>query len=380
MDAPRLLLQFPGQGTKYLDELRRTYATAPSVRPFVDEAIAAIGAQAALYDDSGTGFFRQGLEVARWMEHPDRAPDFGYLLSSPLSYPLIYLCQMANYLALFQDGLEPRTLLRHTHCATGFSTGIVAAALSSMDLSLDQLQRRALRVQALFFWAGIRVQECTLKRGVRPELRELLDETDLGSPSCMARIDGPSRHHLEEKLRESSGDGLVSVGYVLAPARCVIAGMPADLAAFHEFLAAGREPFTWRYILSTTPAHSPYHEDALEPTLADARRLGLDLDAREMKVPVLSVTEGKDLRESADLLRALLRGYLVDLGFWRRQIAPLFGGHGITDVLDLGPGTGIAGLTASHLGKAKVRVIRCAVPVGRDTFLRELQPALVSDA
>jgi malonyl CoA-acyl carrier protein transacylase len=77
-------------------------------------------------------------------------------------------------------------------------------------------------------------------------------------------------------------------------------------------------------------------------------------------------------------LRATLRGYLVDVGFWRRQIAPLFGAHGITHVVDLGPGTGIAGLTASHIGKAEVKVIRCAVPLGRETLVRELLPALDS--
>ncbi len=95
-EKPAIFIQFAGQGVRYMEELRRLYNACPAIRPFVQAAITEIKDQAAQFDDSLTRFFTQGLEVDLWLDRPETTPGLGYLLSSPLSHPLIYLCQMLH--------------------------------------------------------------------------------------------------------------------------------------------------------------------------------------------------------------------------------------------------------------------------------------------
>ncbi len=356
------------------------YAATPAVRPFILQAIGRVKEQASCYDDTRTGFFSRGLDVDHWLEYPDETPDASYLLSSPVSYPLIFLCQIANYLSIFQDGMDPRTLLRHTHSATGFSSGIMAAALCSLNLSLDELCRRALQLQSLFVWAGIRVQQCTSEHQTGPGAQSGLHGANAGgsgwkATSCMATISGLTRHRLAKHISCFAGPA-VTLAYKLSPSQSVIAGMPDDLAAFRTFLREQAERFSWRYVPSTTAAHSPYHSRALATTTKDAGRLGLQLRGEDMQVPVWSVGTGHDLRSSASALSAAVRGYLLDTGDWRKQIAPVVETQQISHVLDFGPGTGIASLTEHHADGSGATVIRCSLPLGRSILRQQVLPSL----
>jgi len=373
---PVIFVQFAGQGTKYIDELRQLYSAYPAIRPFIQDAIAEIKKQASCYDDTQTAFFTHGLEVDRWIEDKNETPDSGYLLSSPLSHPLIYLCQISNYISILQDGLDQEKLLPNTHSMTGFSTGVVAAILCSMGLPPDKLQKLAIKVLAMFFWQGIRTQQCTLKLGVRPKLvLEQLNSTE-ETPSCMANITGLTGDRLEELINSFSNYGIVYPAYELLPDRWVISGMPDVLVEFNKFLNERIDGVGWKYNLSTIAAHSPFLSDALESTPLDVEQLDFNLNAEEMKVPVWSNDTGTDIRISKDVLYDVMKAYFIRPGVWRKQIAPLFPPTSITHVLDFGPGSGMASLTQSHIKESGIQVIRCALPNGRKKLFEEVLPAL----
>ena len=376
-EKPLIFVQFAGQGTKYIDELRQLYSTYPAIRPFIQDAIAEIKKQASCYDDTQTAFFSHGLEVDRWLEDKSKTPDSGYLLSSPLAHPLIYLCQISNYISILQDGLDQEKLLLNTHSMTGFSTGVVAAILCSMGLPLDELQQLAIKVQAMFFWQGIRTQLCTLKLGVRPELVPGQFNSTDGTPSCMADISGLTRDRLDELIKSFSNHGTVFPAYELFPDRWVVSGMPDVLVEFNRFLNERINGVGWKYNLSTIAAHSPFLSYALESTPLDVKQLDLDFSGEEMKVPVWSNDTGADLRTSKkDVLYDIMHAYFTRPGVWRKQIASLFPPTRITHVLDFGPGTGVASLTQSHIKESGIEVIRCAVPNGRKKLFEEVLPAL----
>lgn len=375
-EKPLIFVQFAGQGTKYIDELSQLYSTYPKIRPFIQDAIAEIKKQASCYDDTQTAFFSHGLEIDRWLADKSEIPDHGYLLSSPLSHPLIYLCQISNYISILQDGLDQGKLLINTHSITGFSTGVVAAILCSMGLTLDELWNLAIKVQAMFFWQGIRTQQCTLKLGVRPKLVLGQFDSTEETPSCMANISGITRDRLDELINSFSDYGTVYPAYELLPDRWVVSGMPDVLVEFHKFLNERIDRFGWKYNLSTIAAHSPFLSDALQSTQLDAKQLDFDFSGEEMKVPVWSNDTGTDLRISEDVLYNVLQAYFVRPGVWRKQIASLFPPTCITHVLDFGPGTGIASLTHNHIKKSDIQVIRCAVPNGRRKLFEEVLPAL----
>ncbi|MFC1924567.1 hypothetical protein ACFLXA_04315 [Chloroflexota bacterium] len=375
-EKPIIFVQFAGQGAKYIDELRQLYSTCPAIRPFIQDAIAEIKKQASCYDDTQTAFFPHGLEVDRWLEDKSETPDSGYLLSSPLSHPLIYLCQISNYISILHDGLDQEKLLLNTHSMTGFSTGVVAAILCSMGLPLDELQKLAIKVLSMFFWQGIRTQQCILKLGIRPKLVPGQFNSTEETPSCMANISGLTRDRLEELINSFSSYGIVYPAYELLPDRWVVSGMPDVLVEFNKFLYERIDGVGWKYNLSTIAAHSPFLSDALESTPLDVEQLDFDFNTEEMKVPVWSNDTGTDLRISKDVLYDVMQAYFIRPGVWRKQIAPLFPPTCITHVLDFGPGSGMASLTQSHIKESGIQVIRCALPNGRKKLFEEVLPAL----
>jgi len=373
---PRIFIQFAGQGMKYMDELRRLYRANPPIQPFIREAAAVIQRELGRYDDSATGFFHQGLDVLRWIEHPDRSPDAAYLLSSPLSHPLIYLCQIATYISVLQEGLDPDWLLENTHSATGFSTGILAAILVAMGLPLRELQETALLGQAMFFWQGVRCQQSMARFDIHPQLDPARLDSPGGSPSCMANISNADGDRLQELIRQFSDYGVVHPAYELMPDRWIIAGTPENIAAFAHFINRDGQACDWRFIPSTIAAHCPFLRYALETSPLDARRIGLTLGGSQLKIPVWSNDSGANLSESSDLVQEIMQAYFTRPALWPRQIAPLLGENGITHVLDFGPGGGVASLTESYLAGRDIRVIRCTIPLGRRKLFDELLPSV----
>ncbi len=374
---PSLFIQFAGQGVKYMEDLRRLYTMHPAVKPYIIDSIAEIKKQAKGYDDSSTGFFRYGLDIEQWIENPEKTPELGYLLSSPLSHPLIYLSQISNYISLILEGMDQDLLIKNTHSATGFSTGIIAAVLVSMNLPYDKLIKTAIKTQAMFFWQGIRTQQSMLNKKIQPTLDSTLFSKAEGSPSCMASITNIMRNQLDQAIDNFSDQGTVHPSYELFPGRWIVAGSPDDLATFNEFIKTENSKYEWRYIPSTIAAHSPFLSYALETSPIDAANLGLNFKAEDLKIPVLSNDNGKDLRLSENIIFDIMQAYFVNPAIWRKQITPLLPPTKIKYVLDFGPGPGVASLTESHTSRSGIQVIRCTNPLGRKKLFDEILPNLI---
>ena len=376
-DGPSLFIQFAGQGVKYMEDLRRLYTMYPDIRPFMAAAISEIKNQASVYDDSRTGFFEKGLDVDQWIAHPEKTPDLTYLLSSPLSHPLIFLTQISSYLSMVLEGMDQDTLLANTHSATGFSTGIVAAVLVSLGLPYEDFCREAIKVQAMFFWQGVRCQESMLKFGVNPRLSADRYDSAEGSPSCMASITNLPRSRLDEAIASFSDRGTVYPAYELFPGRWIVAGLPDDLEAFNRMIKEKYQTgTTWRYIPSTIGAHSPFLAHAYETSPRDASVLGLSFSGRDMKIPVWSNDTGEDLRSFDNIIDEVMRAYFLHPAYFRKQIKPVLPPTRIRYVLDFGPGTGVATLTENHSARSGVQVIRCTIPLGRKKLFEEVLPGL----
>lgn len=370
-DRP-IFIQFAGQGVRYMEDLRRIYTASPLIRPFIHQAISEINRQREAFDDRKTGFFAQGLAVEQWIGDPSRTPDLGYLLSSPISHPLIYLTQISEYISILMDGLDQRKLLHHTHSLTGFSTGVVAALLVSMGLEMADLLSMAIRVQAMFFWQGIRTQMSMMAFGENPALDMALYGSKEGSPSAMASVTPLTRKRLDQAILAFKPEGEVYVAYDLFPGRFIVAGLPGTLARFSLFLKGLEGEIQWRYIPSTIGAHSPLLAPALELSPRDAEALGVRFNGSDLKRPVWGNDKGLDLRESENIMHEVIRAYFIDTGHFRKQIKPLLPPSTIRYVLDFGPGTGIASLTENHTATTGIKVIRCTLPLGRKQLMEEV--------
>ncbi len=373
---PRLFIQFAGQGVKYIEELRRIYTSYPDMQSFIEEAIVEVKKQAAEFDDSETGFFSKGLDADQWIKRPETTPDAGYLSSSPLSHPFIFLSQISTYISVLKEGVDPGFLIANTHSITGFSTGVVAAILAAMDLTLDELCKTALKVQAMFFWQGVRCQQSMYQFGACPELNGNLIDSIEGSPSCMASITDLELDPLKEEIKKFSDYGIVHTAYELFPGRWIVAGLPENLAGFKLFLEKDKRGSEWKYIPSTIAAHCPFLRYALQTSPQDAKRVGLSINGNDLKIPVWANDMGKDLRESDDVIFDVMEAYFTKPAVWRKQIHPLLEENSMTYVLDFGPGAGVASLTEGFLKQSNIKVIRCTVPLGRKLLFNQVLPSL----
>ena len=184
-----LFAQFSGQGVDYLDELRAAYAASPAARPLVDAAAAALKVESALAlaMDGGAKLLRYGLDVATWVTQlgADLAttattattamaggggggggsgssglPPLSYLRSAPISYPLIALTQLANYVAALGAARcgqgEMGALLRG---AAGHSQGVAAAVTVAWAEDDEALLGKSVLMVRYLFWHGFRMQQ-----------------------------------------------------------------------------------------------------------------------------------------------------------------------------------------------------------------------------
>ena len=127
----RLSAIFGGQGPKYLEELRETFLSYPYTHSFLERMNIAI--EAELISDEckklPDGFYQHGLDFMSWLRSPaSMSPPGDYLMSAPISFPMIGITQLCNFYAFaIASGQNVGSLVEKLHSATGHSQGIVSA-------------------------------------------------------------------------------------------------------------------------------------------------------------------------------------------------------------------------------------------------------------
>jgi hypothetical protein len=94
---------FGGQGNieEYFDELADIFETYDGlVQPFI-ERMAGVLANYARSSEASV-FHSKGLDIMRWLKNPEVRPDLQYLVSAPVSFPLIGLTQLLHYYVMLR--------------------------------------------------------------------------------------------------------------------------------------------------------------------------------------------------------------------------------------------------------------------------------------
>ncbi|KAI9782572.1 MAG: beta subunit of fatty acid synthetase, partial [Geoglossum umbratile] len=373
----RIFAIFGGQGNieEYFDELREVYTTYPG---FVEAFIASSGdlLQSLARDPRAEKLYPHGLNVMRWLQNKDSQPDTEYLVSAPVSLPLIGLVQLAHYAVTCHVlGTTPGKVRKRLSGTTGHSQGIVtAAAIAAADSwgSFDKVAKAALTT---LFWIGSRSQQTYPRTSLAPSVLQdsvnngegvptpMLSIRDLPQSALQEHVDA-TNHHLPE-------DRHIQISLVNSARNVVVTGPPISLYGLNLRLRKVKAPtgldqtripfterkirFVNRFLPITCPFHSPYLTGAyenIEEDLADVEILGKDL-----AIPVYCTDDGRDLREEGNnnVVPALVRMITRDPVHWER--ATFF--PKATHILDFGPG-GISGLgVLTHRNKdgTGVRII-----------------------
>ena len=273
---------------------------------------------------------------------PDGAPPLSYLRGAAVSYPLSLLAQALLWRALWADALGDAVRAGSIAGFAGHSQGLLAALLVAEA-------------------PGGAVSDALLAAHLE---RAAVQGLCLSAAACgrspMAAIDGVSVARLEPLLAELDA----CVALVNTPTRLVVSGAPAalDVLRVPAGLARGSEEalerrdgrrggaplsFSWSFLNVDVPFHSP----ALAGPLA----------AFSARVGEVVARCG---RRCSGVVGGVARSQFVEPVRWD-AVAAEIAGLGADWVLDLGPGTAIARLTAENLRGTGVRTLALASPEGR---------------
>ncbi|MEX2328424.1 MAG: ACP S-malonyltransferase [Nitriliruptoraceae bacterium] len=164
-------------------------------------------------------------------------------------------------------------------------------------------------------------------------------------------------------------DGLV-VANDNAPGQVVVAGPPEAVAAVS---ALAREAGGRAIILEVEGAfHSSAMASAVEP-VAQALEAAA---TRDPAVPIVSGSTGATVESAEGVVAALVDGILSPVRW--RDVQDTLGAHGITDLVEVGPGGVLAGMARRALPDVTVHSVQ--TPDDLDTVAAALAGAVSSDS
>ncbi|KAI0974504.1 fatty acid synthase beta subunit dehydratase [Xylaria arbuscula] len=368
---------FGGQGNivEYFDELREIYDTYPS---FVGELVtrSAELLHNLARDPRAEKLYSKGIDVLEWLRSPDATPDTDYLVSAPVSFPLIGLVQLCHYQILGKGlGVHPGILRERILGATGHSQGVVVAAATAAADSWESFEEHANHALTILFWIGARSQQVFPKTSLTPgTLRDSIDNGE-GEPTPMLSIrDLPQsevQKHIDATNQYLPQDRHIAVSLVNSPRNMVVTGPPISLYGLNLQLRKVKAPtgldqnriphterkvrFVNRFLPITAPFHSKYLTDATK--LIDQDLKDIKIDVSSLGIAVYNTCTGEDLRSTVqgDIVPSLVRMITRDSVQWEK--ATEF--PGATHVLDFGPGgiSGLGVLTSRNKEGTGVRVI-----------------------
>ncbi|KAI9314935.1 fatty acid synthase [Dichotomocladium elegans] len=385
----KIFAAFGGQGNieEYFDELADIWNTYNGfVRGFV-ERMAVILAEHARSSEASV-FHSKGLDVVRWLENPESRPDLQYLVSAPVSFPLIGLTQLLHYYVMLKvldrSPADIRKLLAGT---TGHSQGIVPSAVIASASTEEDFVKYSEKALGLLFWIGTRAQQVFPPTTLNPTTLEDSISNNEGNPTPMLAITGLREEQVLKHLNATNAhlapDRQIKITLVNGPRSFVCTGPPQSLYGLNLSLRKLKAPagleqsrvpfsqrklkFSSRFLPITAPFHSDYLTAATDILIQDIKRENLSFDAKDLSIPIFATDSGDDLRASKDLTLDLVSLITARPVHWQKAIAL----KDLTHIIDFGPGgtSGIGALTHRNKEGTGVQIVLAGALEGNNRDL-----------
>ena len=377
---------FGGQGNieEYFDELREIYNTYPS---FV-ESLVTRSAELLLSlsrHPQVEKLYAKGLDIQRWLHNRDSQPDTDYLVSAPVSLPLIGLVQLAHYTVTCKTlGLSPGDVRDRFSGVTGHSQGIVtAAAMASAD-SWDSFEKATKDALTILFWIGARSQQAYPRTSLAPGTLQDSIENGEGTPTPMLSIRDLPQAALQEHVNATNHhlpkDRHIAISLTNSARNAVVTGPPISLYGLNLRLRKVKAPtgldqtripftdrkirFVNRFLPITSPFHSIYLAEAYHKLQEDLKEM--QISSKDLAIPLYNTSNGDDVRkEGGNVVPALIRLITQDPVKWEQATSFPKATH----IVDFGPGgiSGIGVLTNRSKDGTGVRVILAGAMDGTNT-------------
>ncbi|RDK41573.1 beta subunit of fatty acid synthase [Aspergillus phoenicis ATCC 13157] len=377
-DGPsRIYAIFGGQGNdeKYFADLKDTYAT------YTDILRRCVFSGARLFEDlAGASVFKphfqHGFALMDWLEKPDSEPETSYLLSAPVSMPLIGLLQMCHFIVACQTmGLSPREVHGYLSGVTGHSQGIVLALVVSVSDTWEDFYRHSLEALRILFFISCRSHEIFPPQFIPESIRQDAEDNGEGTPGPMLRVRNLRQGQLQKIIDKVNSylpdESHVAISLFNGPQNLVVTGSPLSLYGLSRHLRGLKPPNTsreaqipaskrkpkieHRFLPITAPFHSIYLDRVVSLVIKD---LGdINITGNQLRIPLYATTDGHDMRShgASNLIGDIVSMIAREPVHWENAtILP-----NATHIIDFGPGgsAGVGAVTMHNKAGQGVRLI-----------------------
>ena len=261
-------------------------------------------------------YYDHGLHVSSWLSGSASHPPVSYLASVAVSFPIIGLTQLTQYLVAFKVAdLTPGEMLESFSGATGHSQGIVSAIAVSASSTYEQFALNSKKALKWLFLAGSRAQVAFPVVSLEPSIIADSVEGEEGVPSPMLTVVGLNLKDLERHVAATnkylSENSKLCISLHNSIKAFVVTGPSRALHGLVTALRKVRTPsglnqskvppskrkpiFHVRFLAVGVPFHSPYLTDAVGVLLDDDLK-GEELwEADELQIPVYHTADGECL-------------------------------------------------------------------------------------
>eukprot|EP00457_Paulinella_chromatophora_P000020 gb/GEZN01000020.1/.p1 GENE.gb/GEZN01000020.1/~~gb/GEZN01000020.1/.p1 ORF type:complete len:4355 (-),score=711.85 gb/GEZN01000020.1/:393-13055(-) len=389
-----LLLQFGGQGFKWLPELAQAAATYPSAARLILRVSQEISTHARSIEATVLGFYGPGFNLWDWVTEPSTRPPDEYLESAPISYPMLCLTQLVHYYTLVDNlNITPKDLLQRVKATCGHSQGIVSAVIAASSSTLAELAKNTVAAVVYMFWQGARCQQIFPKQPVPTHLAADAKKFQWGIPSPMLSVRGLTFLTLQKMVdalnRPLMAEFQAFISLRNAPTTCVVSGAVETLCKLRAQIQSiqanpnensgrtlynARKPnITCTFLPISVPFHSPVLAQAPALIRQDIARLRFALpSSKSLLVPVWGNDETcTNLQTDQNLWETLIDSQCIHRVEWSRLTQHVVAVKYISHVVDLGCGqtSGIGKLTRNGVEGTDVQVILGSVLLSKDPTL-----------
>jgi len=368
---------FGGQGNieEYFEELREVFTTYMSfVEDFVTTAANHLSQLSR--DVQAQKLYPKGLDIMRWLQDKDSQPDVDYLVSAPVSLPLIGVTQLAHYVVTCRVlGSNPGNVRDRFSGTTGHSQGVVTAAVISAADSWESFDKLARDALTMLFWIGCRSQQAYPRTSLAPHTIQDSMSNGEGTPTPMLSVRDLSRDaiqtHIDATNQHLPEDRHIAISLINSARNFVVTGPPMSLYGLNLRLRKVKAPtgldqtripftdrkvrFVNRFLPITAPFHSKYLEDATNQLKEDLKDISIPI--KSLNIPLYNTHTGEDIRSDGtkNVVLSLVKMITQDNVNW--ELATVF--PKATHILDFGPGgiSGLGVLTNRNKDGMGVRVI-----------------------
>ena len=370
---------FGGQGntTDYLQELRALFETYTHVvEPILATAEDALHTLLRDASPFRTKHFNHGLEILQWMRRSESAPSTDYLLSAPVSLPLIGLLQFATYAVICWSLKKTPGEVTQTFIGmTGHSQGVVVAAALSTTTTWESLHDALVQALTVLFEIGVAAQEATPNFDIPHNVSAETTKNGEGIPTPMLNVAGCDFKRLQTYIDEVNGflneSQRVSIALINGRTNFVVAGPTLSVCALARKLRRlkaspeefqDKKPFSSRkpeFSLHFLPITAPFHTPHLKKTVPGvvAALENIRICPSRLRVPVYHTHTGHDLRESEaeSIVPDLVKMILYQINDWPSSTEFKAATHAV----DFGPGgpSGVGSLLSRNKEGTGLRVI-----------------------